>query len=140
VYIINLKKIASCYPTHTIKEDARWSMTDIREVLALNLKKYRQARRWSQAKLAEKTGTSTQYIGMLEIKGKFPSSSMVHKLAAALGIDPTELFYKEIDPETVFKNSQKAIIEDISEEVNRLVSNFFIEKARKLNEDSSLPL
>jgi len=80
------------------------------------------------------------YIGMLEIKGKFPSSSMVHKLAAALGIDPTELFYKEIDPETVLKNSQKAIIEDISEEVNRLVSNFFTEKARKLNEDSSLPL
>jgi transcriptional regulator with XRE-family HTH domain len=140
VYIINLKKIASYYPTLTIKEDTRWSMTDIREVLALNLKKHRQARRWSQAKLAEKTGTSTQYIGMLEIKGKFPSSSMVHKLAAALGIDPTELFYKEIDPETVMKNSQKAIIEDISEEVNRLVSNFFTEKTRKLDEDSSPPL
>ena len=48
-------------------------MTNIREVLALNLKKHRQARGWSQAKLAEKVGTSTHYIGMLETKTKFPS-------------------------------------------------------------------
>jgi len=109
-------------------------MTNIREVLAANLKKYRQARGWSQAKLAEKTGTSTQYIGMLEIKGKFPSSTIVHKLAAALGIDPTELFSMEIDPETIIKNSQKAVIKDIGEEVNQLVAKFFAEKVRKLDE------
>jgi len=109
-------------------------MTNIREVLAANLKKYRQARGWSQAKLAEKTGTSTQYIGMLEIKGKFPSSEMIHKLAAALGIDPTELFSLEIDPETIIKNYQKAVIEDIGEEVNKLVADFFTEKVQKLDE------
>jgi transcriptional regulator with XRE-family HTH domain len=109
-------------------------MTNIREVLAANLKKYRQARGWSQAKLAEKTGTSTQYIGMLEIKGKFPSSAMIHKLAAALGIDPTELFSMEIDPETIIKNSQKAVIEDIGDELNKLVADFFAEKVRKIDE------
>jgi transcriptional regulator with XRE-family HTH domain len=109
-------------------------MTNIREVLAANLKKYRQARGWSQAKLAEKTGTSTQYIGMLEIKGKFPSSEMIHKLATTLGIDPTELFYKEIDPETAIKNAQKAVVEDIGVEVNQLVAGFFAEKVRKLDE------
>ncbi|MDR2070864.1 MAG: helix-turn-helix domain-containing protein [Treponema sp.] len=80
-------------------------MTNIREVFALNLKKHRQTRGWSQAKLAEKTGTSTQYIGMLEIKGKFPSSEIIHKLATALCIVPTELFFKEIDPEITMKNS-----------------------------------
>jgi transcriptional regulator with XRE-family HTH domain len=109
-------------------------MTNIREVLAANLKKFRQARGWSQAKLAEKIGTSTQYIGMLEIKGKFPSSEMIHKLAVTLGIDPTELFYKEIDPQTTMKNAQKAVVEDIGEEVNKLVADFFAEKARKLGE------
>ncbi|MDR0442154.1 MAG: helix-turn-helix domain-containing protein [Treponema sp.] len=108
-------------------------MTNIREVLAVNLKKHRQARGWSQAKLAEKVGTSTQYIGTLEIKGKFPSSEMVHKLAIALGIDPTELFYKEIDPETVLRNSQKAAIEDIGEAVTQLVTDFFTERVRKLD-------
>jgi transcriptional regulator with XRE-family HTH domain len=108
-------------------------MTNIREVLASNLKKHRYARGWSQAKLAEKTGTSTQYIGTLEIKGKFPSSEMIHKLAKALGIDPTELFCKEIDPVTAMKNSKKAAIEDIGESVGRLIKDFFDEKVRELD-------
>jgi len=109
-------------------------MTNIREVLAANLKKYRQARGWSQAKLAEKTGTSTQYIGVLEIKGKFPSSEMIHKIAAALRIDPTELFLKEIDPETAIRNTQKAVIEDIGEAVNQVIADFFENKVRNLDE------
>jgi transcriptional regulator with XRE-family HTH domain len=111
-------------------------MTDIREVLAANLKKHRHSRGWSQAKLAEKTGTSTQYIGMLEIKGKFPSSEMVHKLASALKIDPTELFSKEVSPETVVHNHQKAAIEDIGDEVNRLISHFFAKKIRNIDKET----
>jgi transcriptional regulator with XRE-family HTH domain len=110
-------------------------MTNIREVLALNLKKHRQARGWSQAKLAEKTGTSTQYIGMLEIKGKFPSSEMIHKLAAALCIDPTELFFKNIAPEITKKNSQKAAIEDVSEGVSQILSDFFTKKILQYSTD-----
>jgi transcriptional regulator with XRE-family HTH domain len=52
-------------------------MTNIRELLASNLKSFRAARGWSQAKLAEKAGTSTQYLGMIETKIKFPSSQML---------------------------------------------------------------
>jgi transcriptional regulator with XRE-family HTH domain len=111
-------------------------MTNIREVLASNLKKHRQARGWSQAKLSEKTGTSTQYIGMLEIKGKFPSSDMIQKLASALSIDPTELFCKEIDPETSLKNAQKAAIEDIGEAVSQFIADYIAEKVRKLDEET----
>jgi transcriptional regulator with XRE-family HTH domain len=103
-------------------------MTNIREVLALNLKKHRHARGWSQAKLAEKTGTSPQYIGLLEVKSKFPSSEMIQKLAAALCIDPTELFFKEIPPETAIQNSQKAILEDMSEAVYQVLADFFAKK------------
>jgi len=112
-------------------------MTNIREVLATNLRKHRHARGWSQAKLAEKVGTSTQYIGTLEIKGKFPSSEMVHKLASALGIDPTELFHKMTDPETAIRNSKRAAIEDIGESVNKLVTDFFSKKIRELNDKPS---
>lgn len=108
-------------------------MTNIREVLAANLKKYRQARGWSQAKLAEKTGTSAQYIGVLEIQGKFPSSEMIHKIAGALGIEPTELFYKEIDLETAKINTQKAVIEDTREAVNQFLTDFFVEKVQNLD-------
>jgi transcriptional regulator with XRE-family HTH domain len=110
-------------------------MTNIREVLASNLKKYRYARGWSQAKLAEKTGVSTQYIGMLEIKGKFPSSEMIQKLAAALCIDPTELFFKEIAGETTMKNAQRAAIEDVSEAVSQILTDFFARKRLQYSTD-----
>jgi transcriptional regulator with XRE-family HTH domain len=104
-------------------------------VYAFNLKKHRQDRGWSQAKLAEKTGTSSHYIGMLETKFKFPSSEMIQKLAFALGIDPTELFFKEIPPASTMKNSQKAAFEDVGEAVNRFLSAYIAEKLQKLDEE-----
>jgi transcriptional regulator with XRE-family HTH domain len=109
-----------------------WVMTNIREVLAKNLKKFRQERKWSQAKLAEKTGTSTHYIGMLETKFKFPSSEMIHKLAAALRVDPTELFFKEADPVTVRINYQTAAFEDAEEAISGFLSAYIKEKIEKL--------
>ena len=112
-------------------------MTNIRELLAANLKSYRTARGWSQAKLAEKAGTSTQYIAMIETKIKFPSSKMLHKLAGALGIEPAELFVKAINPETVMKNAKKAVIEDFGEALHRLISDFVAETVRKLDEEES---
>jgi len=110
-------------------------MTNIREVLALNLKKHRQARSWSQAKLAEKVGTSTHYIGMLETKAKFPSSEMIQKLSFALGVDPTELFSKEINPQITMKNTQKAAFEDVGEAINQFITIYITEKIQKIDEE-----
>jgi transcriptional regulator with XRE-family HTH domain len=110
-------------------------MTNIREVLALNMKKHRQARGWSQAKLAEKIGTSTHYIGMLETRAKFPSSEMIQKLSFALGIDPTELFYKEINPQITMKKTQKAAFEDVGEALNQFITGYITEKIQKLGEE-----
>jgi transcriptional regulator with XRE-family HTH domain len=107
-------------------------MTNIRDILAANLKQFRQARGWSQACLAEKTETSTNYIGMLENSVKFPSSEMIHKLAYALGIDPTDLFAKETDPISTMKNYQKAALEDIQVLLGRLIN----EKIQHLEENS----
>jgi len=105
-------------------------MTNIRDVLANNLKQFRQTRGWSQAYLAEKTETSTNYIGMLENSVKFPSSEMVQKLAFALGIDPTDLFSKEINPIATVKKYQKMALEDINVLLNRLIN----EKIQQLEE------
>ena len=107
-------------------------MTDIRELLAVNLKNLRAARGWSQAKLAEEAKTSTQYIGMIETKIKYPSSSMVHRLAKAFGIDPAELFCKDIDPEMTMKNAQKAVIENFREEICNMITDFVAEKVKKI--------
>jgi transcriptional regulator with XRE-family HTH domain len=67
-------------------------MTDIRQVLAKNIKLYRKIRGFSQEMLAEKAGSSTTHIGMIEIGKKFPSPQMLARIAEALGIDTPELF------------------------------------------------
>jgi len=46
-------------------------MTNIKDVLAMNMKAYRSALGISQAKLAERVDTSTHYIGMIEVKKEF---------------------------------------------------------------------
>ena len=106
-------------------------MTNIRDVFANNLKKFRQARGWSQAFLAEKAETSTNYIGMLENTLKFPSSEMIHKLASALEIDPTDLFSKENNPIVTMKTNQKAALVAVS----GLLESIITDKIRKLDEE-----
>jgi len=67
-------------------------MTNLRELLAHNIKKIRKIRGFSQEILAEKAGTSTTHIGMLETAKKFPSVRMIEKIAEALDVDTPELF------------------------------------------------
>jgi len=67
-------------------------MTNLRELLAFNIKKFRKIRGFSQEILAEKAGTSTTHIGMVETAKKFPSVRMLEKIAKALDIDTPELF------------------------------------------------
>ncbi|MDR2377039.1 MAG: helix-turn-helix transcriptional regulator [Treponema sp.] len=106
-------------------------MTDIRDLLAQNIKKYRSALGLSQAKLAEKVDTSTNYIGLLEIKRKFPSPEMMERLASALGIDTTELFHKELSSKEAIKTYRKAAIEDIQWAVSQVIE----EKLKDLDKD-----
>jgi len=96
-------------------------MTNIRDLLAQNIKKYRSALGISQAKLAEKVNTSTNYIGLLEIKRKFPSPEMMERLAFALGIDTTELFHKELTSIDAIKTYRKAAIEDIQGKISQVI-------------------
>jgi len=82
-------------------------MTDIRELLAQNIKNYRKIRGFSQEMLAEKAGTSTTHIGMIETRKKYPSPEMLAKIAGALGIDTPELFTN--DTVTFFPGHDKSI-------------------------------
>jgi transcriptional regulator with XRE-family HTH domain len=67
-------------------------MTDIRLVLAENMKKYRKIQGLSQEKLAEKMHTAPNYIAMIEVGKKFPSAAMLGRIALALNVDTPELF------------------------------------------------
>jgi len=96
-------------------------MTNIRDILAKNMKAYRHALGLSQAKLAEKVDTSTHYIGMIETKNNFPSPEMLERIAAALGIDTLDLFCKDTNiPETI-KTCRKTALRDIKGLMERFI-------------------
>jgi len=68
----------------------------------------------SQVKLAEKVGTSTQYLGQIEQNKKFPSPEMLERIAGALEIDSPQLFSMETysqDAIQQFKESLKTNLE-----------------------------
>lgn len=67
-------------------------MTKIQKYLASNIKTYRNLLSLTQEQLAEKVGTSTNYIGTIETCKKFPSPKMIEKIASALNIDSSQLF------------------------------------------------
>ena len=103
-------------------------MTNIRDVLAKNMKVYRNAMGLSQAKLAEKVDTSTHYIGMIETKNNFPSPEMLERIAAALGIDTTDLLSTDKKLPETLKTYRKAVLK----EIKAFTSQFIDEKLKDL--------
>jgi transcriptional regulator with XRE-family HTH domain len=96
-------------------------MTNIRDLLARNMKAYRGALGLSQSKLADKVDTSTHYIGMIETKNNFPSPEMLERIASALGIDTVDLFFTgKTLPETM-KAYRKSALKDVKSTMGRFI-------------------
>ena len=91
----------------------RDEMTNLRQVLALNMRERRRILGLSQEKLAEKISTATTYITMIELGKKFPSVAMLERIALALMVDTTELFSVKPLPEDSLKNLHKSVLLDI---------------------------
>jgi len=96
-------------------------MTDLRGLLAQNIKKYRKIRGFSQEELADRAKTSLTHIGMIEIGRKFPSVNMLVQIADALGVDTPELFSTET---AVFLPSYNISMERLYNEILDEVENF----------------
>jgi len=90
-------------------------MANLRDILANNLKKNRRKCGFSQAKLAEKAGISTQYIAMIELSRQFPTPDVLEQIASALGIEAYELFSVPPSPESSMERLHKDIIKEIRE-------------------------
>jgi transcriptional regulator with XRE-family HTH domain len=74
----------------------------------------------SQARLAERSGISTQYIAMIELTRKFPTPEILERIASALEIDPPELFSIQI-AEAQIRKFKKAVLTDIENAVSSAV-------------------
>ena len=62
----------------------------LREVVAKNLRRLRNAQGLSQEELADRADVNRNYVGMLEREEHAATIDMLEKLADVLGIDPVE--------------------------------------------------
>ena len=67
-------------------------MTELRKILSANMKAYRTEFGFSQAKLAELVNTATNYIAQIENGKRFPTDTMLEKIASALQKRAYDLF------------------------------------------------
>jgi transcriptional regulator with XRE-family HTH domain len=96
-------------------------MTNLKKLLAFNMKEQRRILGISQAALAERVNTSTHYIAMIELERKTPSLPMIERIAAALQIDAPELFSMQSIPKETIKELQKAVLVDIERAVSQSI-------------------
>jgi transcriptional regulator with XRE-family HTH domain len=97
-------------------------MAKIREILAQNMKIYRQKLGITQPELAERANISTNFIGMIEQKRKFPAPEMLDRIAAALEIETPELFAVSASPQDELMKLHKEILTDLDRAISKAVS------------------
>jgi len=96
---------------------------ELNQLFINNLKKWRKVMGFSQKKLAEKCKTAHSYIRQIETGSRHPSFAFIGKIAAALQIEPYQLFYDETIKSGKsarakhIESMQKKLIESVSGEI-----------------------
>ena len=67
----------------------------LRETVAKNLRRLRQAKGLSQEELADRAGINRNYVGMLEREQHAATIDMLEKLADVLDADPADFFQRD---------------------------------------------
>jgi transcriptional regulator with XRE-family HTH domain len=100
-------------------------MTDCRQLLAKNMKKYRKILGISQMALADKVGCSTTMIGNIEINKRFPSADNINRIAKALNVKVADLF-SEQEPESMkIMTSKKEMKSKLERLIGKAVDELF---------------
>lgn len=67
---------------------------DLKDAMAVNVRRARQARRLTQEELADRAGLSSRYLGSIERAVVSASVTVLGRLADALSIDASELIQR----------------------------------------------
>jgi len=86
---------------------------DLRIILSLNLKKYRNYRKLTQAEFAEKVNISIPFLSDIENGKKWISPNTLAKMADTLNIEAYEL----LKPDKVLPDNTVNIIEKYTDEI-----------------------
>lgn len=103
-------------------------MTDpIREILAANMKRYRQTLGYSQMHLAERADISTSLVASIETGTKFPSSATLSKLCSAFNLDVHQLFLPEGHEDANLKRYLKhgELRQQLQDEISAIIDSRF---------------
>jgi transcriptional regulator with XRE-family HTH domain len=103
----------------------------LREIFARNLRENRRKCGFSQEKLAEKTGISTQYLAMMEIARKFPTSSVLERIAEAMNINVYELFLIDHSPRDELELLRQDIISEMKQTFGDIIVKAIESKCKK---------
>ncbi|AUW47698.1 MULTISPECIES: helix-turn-helix domain-containing protein [Rhizobium] len=67
---------------------------DLKEVMAINLRRIRHGKQLTQEELAHRTGLSVRHIGAIERAEMSATVTVLGQIAEALSVDPAELVTK----------------------------------------------
>ena len=110
----------------------RMNEQELRDLFSLTIKRFRNRRSWSQAKLAEKLGMSTNFISDIETKKGWVSPLTLVKLAAALDVEVYELF----KPENSISGDFKDVINKLTKDLTVVITDS-VELTRKQYTESA---
>jgi transcriptional regulator with XRE-family HTH domain len=69
---------------------------DLKEVMAVNLRRLRHDKQMTQEDLAERSGLSARYVGAIERADVAASVTVLGQIAEALDVEPGELLVKQV--------------------------------------------
>ncbi|QLL64202.1 helix-turn-helix domain-containing protein [Sinorhizobium mexicanum] len=67
---------------------------DLKEVMAVNLRRIRHEKQLTQEELADRSGLSARYVGAIERADVSASVTVLGQISEALGVEPGELLAK----------------------------------------------
>jgi transcriptional regulator with XRE-family HTH domain len=66
-------------------------MADLREIVAINVRRLRHDKGWTQEDVAERVGLSVRYLGQIERAQASMTVTVLGRVADAFGVDAAEL-------------------------------------------------
>jgi transcriptional regulator with XRE-family HTH domain len=66
-------------------------MADLKDTVAVNIRRLRNQRGWTQEDLADRAGLSVRYLGQIERAQTSTTVTVLGRLALALKVKPAEL-------------------------------------------------
>ena len=104
--------------------------TNIRDILAINIKEYRRKCGFSQERLAEKAGISTPFLAMIEVSRKFPTPDVLDRLAGAMNIKTYQLFAVPPSPGEAMERLHLSIVQNINKVVEEAVERAILKSSK----------